>query len=402
MATINELIQDASIRHQIGLRRYSAGQANKVLRLLEKADKELADKLRKRLVAFEGKPVDFTSKRWKALIDDITALRAETMREFRDVSRKDLNTLAAGEAKRELDILDAAIDIEMNFAAVSADQLRAIATTRPFQGRLLKDWFQSIELADRTAISQALKLGLAQGETTDSIVRRIIGTRKADYTDGIVAMTRRNAETVVRTAINHISNVARNYVWEENSDIVQAKIWHATLDGRTTAVCRSRDGKGSPVGKNTLPKGVVMLDPPGIQPPAHMNCRSIMVAYISGIGLVGERPFVVERTAKGTKKVDFKAMAKEQGITTKEARVKWADRVVGRVPAEVTYGTFLARQSAAFQDQVLGKTKGRLFRQGGLKIEGFVDRRGNELTLSQLAETNPQAFRRAGLNPSDY
>jgi len=62
----------------------------------------------------------------------------------------------------------------------------------------------------------------------------------------------------------------------------------------------------------------------------------------------------------------------------------------------------LKRQPASFQDEVLGKTKAKLFREGGLNVDQFVDRAGNELTLSQLAERKPDAFRKAGLDPEKF
>ena len=76
--------------------------------------------------------------------------------------------------------------------------------------------------------------------------------------------------------------------------------------------------------------------------------------------------------------------------------------MTGRVPAKVTYQQWLTRQSNQFQDDVLGKTKGILFRKGGLRLDKFVNRRGDELTLSQLATTQAKAFRSAGLNPENF
>ena len=82
-------------------------------------------------------------------------------------------------------------------------------------------------------------------------------------------------------------------------------------------------------------------------------------------------------------------------MTIQQVRKEWAEKNVGRVPASTTYQDFLSRQSKEFQDDVLGKTKGELFRKGGLTVDQFVDRNGTELTLSQLAKTHPEAFQRA-------
>lgn len=71
----------------------------------------------------------------------------------------------------------------------------------------------------------------------------------------------------------------------------------------------------------------------------------------------------------------------------------------GRVSATTSYQDWLSRQSPAFQDDVLGKTRGRLFRVGGLRLDRFVNRRGDALTLAELAQREADAFRKAGLNP---
>ena len=402
MPTSNEEYRDAALRHQIGLRRYSAGLNKRIAKLLEKADADLTEKLKARLVRFEGKPMDFTGDRWKALLEDVKDARAVALAEYRQTVRTELGTLSTMEAAREVSVLESSLPIEISFAAVAADQLRAIVSSQPFQGRLLKEWFQTLEQVDQQRLVQALQLGMTQGEPIDDIVRRVVGTRKNNYADGILSMTRRDAQAIVRTAVNHVSNTARNYVWDANSDVIQARIWTSTLDGRTSAVCRARDGHGAPVGDNPLPEGVPPLTPANAKPPAHINCRSVMVAYIDGVGLLGNRPTVTDTRTRDKREIDFRAEAKAQGKSIQDVRKEWAERNVGRVPAATTYQDFLGRQSAAFQDEVLGKTKGVLFRKGGLKVDQFVDRNGTELTLDQLAATKPEAFRKAGLDPEKF
>ena len=395
MSTFNENYRDAALRHQIDLRRYSAGVTKRVARLLEEADRDLTERLRARLARFEGRDLDFTGERWKALLTDIRGARAAALSEYKTLVRDELGPLAVLEGQAEIDLLQSSITIDVGFMAVNADQLRAIATSRPFQGRLLNDWFKTLEQVDQQRLVQAIQLGMVQGEPIDDIVRRVVGTRKNSYTDGILSMTRRDAQAIVRTAVNHVSNTARGYVWDANSDIITARIWVSTLDGRTSAVCRSRDGKGAPVGDNPLPEGVEPLVPADAKPPAHINCRSVMVAYIDGVGLLGNRPTVTDTRTRKARETDFRAEAKARGVPIQQIRKEWAEKNVGRVPAATNYQDFLSRQTASFQDDVLGKTKGELFRKGGLTVDQFVDRNGTELTLSQLAKKHPEAFQRA-------
>lgn len=402
MATANDEYRDAALRHQIGLRRYTAGLMRRVAAILEQADADLVTKLRARLGRFEGKPIDFTGERWKALITEVREARALALQTYKDLVRGELGQLSVLEGAREGSLLTAAIPIEINLATVAADQLRAIVSARPFQGKLLNDWFKELETNDQRRLVSAIQLGMVQGEPTDDIVRRIVGTRANKYADGILSINRRDATAVARTAVNHVSNVARSYVWDANEDIIQARIWSSTLDGRTSPVCRARDGHGTPVGDNELPPGIPKLQPPNARPPAHINCRSTMIAYIDGVGLIGRRPTVVDTRTRNKREVDFRKLAKQQGRSIQEVRADWAAKHVGGVPASTNYQDFLSRQSASFQDEVLGRTKGKLFRQGGLTLDQFVDRAGNELTLGQLAATRPEAFIRAGLDPDGF
>jgi hypothetical protein len=72
------------------------------------------------------------------------------------------------------------------------------------------------------------------------------------------------------------------------------------------------------------------------------------------------------------------------------------------VPAATSYQEWLKRQSKEFQEDVLGKTKARLFRDGKLPLDKFVNRLGDELTLAELAGMHSAAFKAAGLDPAAF
>lgn len=400
--TANERYRDAALRHAIDLRRYSSGQVKRVADLLEAADADLTRKLRKRLAVFAGKPVDFTTERYKLLLTDIKAARAEAMKQYRDMVKTDLVQLPGIEAAAEVAMIQASVPIQFDMAAVAVDQLKAIATKQPFHGKFLAEWFQTLERADQARLTQVVQIGLSQGEPVNDIVKRVVGTRANKYTDGVLSTTRRDAQAIVRTAINHVSNKAREEVWKANDDIVAARIWHATLDGRTTPVCMARDGMASSVGDKPLPEGLEQLVPANAVPPAHINCRSIMIAYLDGIGLIGQRPTVTDTRTGEQRSIDFKKEAKATGKTVNQVRDAWAEKNIGKVPAATTYQEFLGRQPASFQDEVLGPNRGLLFRQGNMKLSQFVDRQGNELTLAELADRDPTAFIKAGLDPAKF
>ena len=69
----------------------------------------------------------------------------------------------------------------------------------------------------------------------------------------------------------------------------------------------------------------------------------------------------------------------------------------GQVPASTTFQQWLKGKPAEFQDEVLGSTKGRLFRNGGLTLDRFVDSKGRAYNLDELRKRDAAAFDRAGL-----
>lgn len=384
MADANEEYFNASLRHAIDVRRFQIGTVKKLLPILEQADKELTSQLRGMLEEL-GVPVSrmsYSAQRLKALLDDVRAARAEAFRRIQEDLTSDLTDFARLEAKVEEEILAASVPVTLSLASVSLRTIASVIEKNPFNGAILGQWFKTLALADQQRLNQAITLGIANGETIDQIIRRVVGTKANNYQDGALSVSRRNAEAIVRTAVNHVSNSTRQEVWNENQDIISGERWVSTLDGRTSAVCRARDGTIYDVGV-------------GPRPPAHWNCRSVMVAVLNGVGVIGDRPFVVDDRRNNVRQVDFRAEAKARGVSVQQVRAEWAQKNVGQTPAATTYQEWLSKQSAAFQDKVLGDKKGKLFRDGGLKLDQFVDRVGTELTLKQLKKNYPGAWQKA-------
>lgn len=422
MATANEAYFDAAIRNQVGVRRFTNAEVRKILALLEKSDRRMSELLRKRLPSIN--PGDLTSARFASMIDSIRDIRGTLNADIRVELRRDLVGFAATERDFEVDAIKFFLPFDAEVATVSLQQVRAAVSARPFSGgvgasRTLSTWFADLKRADRKRITEAVQLAVAEGLTTDEATRLVVGTRANKFRDGVLAISRKNAETVIRTAINHVSNVAREEVWDANEDIIDALRWTATLDGRTSAICRARDGKYAPVGSKPLPDGLDPLQPPGARPPAHPNCRSVMVAAFDIDGVVqvmGERPTVRDTRTRQTREKDFRKEARdavgasewsamtpaERNAAIRNRRQAWATENIGQVPAETDYQAWLTRQPARFQDDVLGKTKGALFRRGDLRLDKMVDRVGDELTLEELAKTKPQVFEDANLDPSEF
>jgi SPP1 gp7 family putative phage head morphogenesis protein len=194
---------------------------------------------------------------------------------------------------------------------------------------------------------KTLRQWTAQLETGD--VSRVQGQITMGYLEGesvpqvvrrvrqVATVTERGAETLVRTSMTHINARAVERNAAANPGLFERYQWVSVLDNRTTPVCRARAGKAFSHGSGPLP-------------PAHAGCRSTVFSLVPGVG-----------------------------------------------PAEdIGYEDWLKRQDAATQQDILGAARYKLWKQGGIKLDGFVDG-GRTLTLDQLKARDAAAFQKAGL-----
>lgn len=326
----------------IELERYKKGLVGEIIALLNAADADLLDQLAIRLNKIKDRGYDTgkaTTNRLEFLIAEIRKLRQNAFIVVNDKMIEDMIEFSDHEmlvAKQSIESSVLAMGGELNLLKPSVNQLRAIVTAKPFQGRLMSDWFESLAQQSALKLSDAIKIGIAEQQTNDQIIRRIRGTRANRYEDGILANTRRETEAIVRTAVNHVSNQAAEQLYAANTDVIKGVQWVATLDSRTTLICASRDGH---IYKNNE----------GPRPPAHWNCRSRTI------------PFLGETSIKGTR-----------------------TSVTGAVPEDTTYSKWLRGQSKAVQEEVLGVARAKDFRAGSFDLDKFVDKSGKTYTLKEL------------------
>lgn len=395
--TSNEELLDAMIRHQIGLMRVTGGIRKRIFALLDATEADVRQSVRERLRLYRGRtPTDV--KRLQGLINEIKAIRGAAFDKIGEAWTDDLKALAAYEPRFTDATIKHHVPVEIETRLPPVSKLRAIVDTHPFQGRALKGWAKKVRSADLERIEAQIRIGLVQGEGVEQIARRIVGTIRLKGRDGVTQITRANAEGITRTAVNAISNRARAEYFAENKDLFTWELFVAVLDAATTPICRSLDGDRFPIGK-------------GPMPPLHFNCRSLRTALLDPEP-IGDRPMkpVTERglLREFTAKEGLGSVTKRDDLPHgmrgrfDEFAKKRTREMIGRVPAKTSYAEFLKRQGAQFQEDVLGKTRAQLFREGGLPLKKFVNRAGDELTLSELAKREGAAFRRAGLDPEDF
>lgn len=374
MPTANELLRDAVIDHQVDLSQYSAHVVRRMIGVLNRTDASLMAELVAALERLDAE--SFTVERLELLLQAVQRVNLEAYRALDRELTTELREFAAVESQVQRQMVIAAVPepvrVAVTFTAVAPEAVYAAAMSRPFQGRLLREWASGIEADRMQRIRETIAEGFTSGRTVDQMVRQIRGTRAANYADGILEIDRRHAQAIVRTAVQHVAATTRDRMAQANADIVKGRQWLSTLDSRTSPPCRLRDklrytndDRPRPIGHS-----VPWLSGPGR---LHWNCRSTSTLVLKSLD---------EITGLSTG-VDWPA-------GTRAA-------MDGQVAADTTYPEWFKRQSAARQDEIVGPTRGRLMREGKLPFDALYTPRGEYLTLDDLRRKHAGAFERAGV-----
>lgn len=357
--SVNAVLMDRAIRHAVFLERLKTHEANLVLGFLnDEFLPDLQERIAGRLeriarIGFDTGPE--TTARLQNFEDFTLTLIAEATRKITSEQTERLRALAKSESASIAGLVNRSVQPLLEdpgtfqFAVPPTAQLHKIVTATPFEGAVLKDWWESTGRAFGDDLNRQVRMGVWAGETTPQIARRLYGTARDAFGDGSTGRLRKNAEAVARTAVNHVSTQARQQTFEENADLSKGVMWLATLDTRTTPICRSLDGKVFPMNS-------------GPRPPAHFGCRSTITVLLKSAAELG-----------------IKLKSGKSGIVQGTR-----SSLDGTVPKTTTYGPWLRSQPREVQELVLGKWKAARFRSGELTIEQFVDDRGKELTIPEL------------------
>ena len=348
--SVNDKLLSEIVAHEIDVLGYGNSVTKKIINILNKSDITIFDKITKIVDELPSNTVNV--KRFDRLLKPIIKANNDSYYQARRELQSEMREFTDQELDFQTEIVNKESPVPIK--TIAAEQVFAAALAKPFQGELLSEFFAKLSEQKATLITNALRMGLIEGQTTGAIVKQIRGTRQLQFKDGILAITRRNAESVVLTALAHFQNFAQESLYDANDDIIKGFRYTATLDTRTTELCASRDGNFYKMGE---PKPAI---------PAHYRCRSRYVPVLKSF--------------------------KELGLDADEFTPSTRASMDGQVPDKLTYSDWLGKQSEARQAKVLGKAKAELFRQGDLPLDKFVSPSGHVYTLDQLKELNKSAF----------
>lgn len=301
--------------------------------------------IRKRVSGFDSDKR--TAARLTAMLDKLANELFKPSAEWVKEIEAELKTFAKYESAYQAETIGDWVKVDLTTPAFS--QVWAAAKFNPVGvgaaaqdfGKMISDW-PSDEVA---RLVMGVKSGFVDGLPVKQIIKNVVGA------GGLSDVSARNAMTIANTGVAHVANTARYETLKENDDVVEGFTIVVTLDGRTSAYCRSIDETK-----------VHKFDGKTPLPPYHPNCRdSISPVLSSAYDIFDEGATRAANMADGGQTVSDKT----------------------------GYYDLLSKQPAAYQDEVLGKTKGMIFRNSGLSAEEFrkitVDDLGRPLTIEQMA-----------------
>lgn len=345
MATNNDLLVDANTMHQLSVIRFSERAARASLPVLREA-REYIKKQLGRIDSIGSR------KQLRELNRRIEKRLIEIYSKYPSILEKEHREFVKGEYKFQRNTLAKAIEevwavnVPTQKDAISATRNTIMSIGAKGAAVSLQGMLQSFPKEEAKRVTNRITAGFFSGETTQDISRAISGTARNNFRDGLMNITRANAFTMAKTGITHLQEQAKQQLYRDNKDTITGYRIVATLDSRTSQICRSLDGEVFPV---------TGFNP---RPPFHFNCRTTTV------------PVLAERF-----QVDVGATRPSE---------------TGAVGANTTYYSWLSKQPKDFVDDALGKEQSAIFRNAGLSPTEFkkvaINRFNQPLTIEEMAQ----------------
>lgn len=346
---LSDKLADLAIERQLDLNRYTGSLQNDLLRLMRDLAADIEGQ-------FRGDLTDYNKARLSALIRDIRELVADTYGVLADELSTEFPQLASDEAKWARQSFNATVGANLMAALPTEAAISRIAAGVLFQEMPLSDWLKRQEGDTNFRITQSIRTGIGLGETNGQIMRRLANLKVKNLGDETaLGITRRNLNTIVRTAVQDVTSAAQLATLDANADIIKAYQHLSTLDSRTSDICVARSGlTWTPIEYKPIGHDIVFK-----RPPLHPNCRSKLIPVTKSF--------------------------RELGLDIADYTPSVRASMDGEVASDTTFAQFLDRKGKAFQDDTLGHGRAELWRAGKITLPDLLDpQSGRPLTLREL------------------
>jgi len=368
MPAVADQIADRFIGHDVDLLRLAESERETIFRMLGQLQTSLLDKMQGQ-IPLPGFGT-FTQRKTQALFTLTDKLIAQKYGQIAREHQSTLIDLAEFESERTRKLVNTQVGVALLSVGVPLSTLKALANDDLVEGRPAKEWWSQQSDNLRGRFQQTIRQGVFAGETLGQLQQRVRGTKARNFQDGIMAITSRNAEALIRTSVQSMANAARHETFKANDDVLAGFQALVTLDTRTSELCMSRSGfawdlEGNPLNEETK------ISFPG-PPPWHFNCRTTLVPVLKSWEQL-------QKDAKGDE-----ALGKKLDKVEEKTDAGTQSSMDGQVSEDLSYEDWLRTKPESVQMQILGTTKWDLWRRGQISLSDLVDQRGRPLTIEQL------------------
>jgi len=274
----------------------------------------------------------------------------------------ELFDLAVLEQEKTISIINNSIGVELASKRLDRNVLRSLAKKSLIQGAIQKDWWADQETSLQSSFERELKEGMLFGENNQQLAQRIRGTRARNFKDGIMQTRTYKANALIRTSVQTVANEARFSMYEENADLIKGVEWLATLDLRTSDICKALDGQRWKLDGTKIAGTTSKF----LRPPAHWQCRSTLTPIVKSWEELNANPEM------------------NKVLKSVPDRKRMRASLDGAVPAPTKYEDWLRGRTEAEQIAALGSSKHRLWKADKLKFRDLIDQNHNPITSAEL------------------
>lgn len=289
-----------------------------------------------------------------------------------------------------------AIGANVLVATMTPNQAEALAQNFIVQGEQFnKLWRKEWDYL-KDDYAKIVRIHTSYGEGIDQITRslfdlpELIENLKGEVSPrwegrALMAKVRSRATTLASTSVMTASNEGLKNLYEANDDLFVGYEHLSTLDKRTSATCRGRDGKrwdmqNNPIGSH---------DKVFRWPPLHPWCRSILQTLLkTWEEMKGAQVLVDPET--GRKRSFQRLVGQKRNAVSRQLR-RSED---GLVSKGMDYEKFLRRKGDDYARDVMGPGRFKLWKDGLIRQVDLTDAYGNELNLVQLRKLAASRRRR--------
>lgn len=348
----NDSMVDLLYERAIDLLRLEAGTRDKVIVLLDALEKEIVAAVAA-IDPTGPARAKYQRDRLLRLQTEVEASIRATYRTSNTLLGQEIRDVVDNEATWTASAINSSVQATFADAGLTRTLLDTLVSDVLIQGAPTKDWWERQAAGLSNAFMDQMRQGIAIGDPLSKLIDRVRGNATQR---GVMDLARNSAERLVRSSVQTAANVARESTYEQNSDLIKALQWSATLDTRTSIWCITRDGHQYGVAdKEAMDGGPPWLSGPGA---LHWQCRSTSIPILKSWRDIGIDADDVPDTTRAS--------------------------MDGQVAAGLSFEQWLKKQSAARQDTVLGNGKASLWRAGKINFRDLLDQNGRPLTTEQL------------------